>query len=50
MDCFQAYDIRGVVGESISEDICYNVARAAVKVLQAKDIVIGHDARETSLS
>ncbi len=47
-ECFKAYDIRGVVGESITEEVCYQIGRATATVLVAKSMVIGHDARESS--
>src|SRR3954469_6999171 len=47
---FKAYDVRGIYGEQIDEDIAYRIGRAFVRVL-AKDygdglnIGLGHDMR-----
>jgi phosphomannomutase len=46
--CFKAYDIRGEIGVNIDEDIAYRIGRAVAQHFNAKSIVIGFDARETS--
>lgn len=48
LTCFKAYDIRGEIGVNIDEDIAYRIGRAAAQHFNAKTIVIGCDARETS--
>ena len=48
LTCFKAYDIRGEIGISIDEDIAYRIGRAVAQHLNAKSVVIGFDARETS--
>lgn len=48
LDCFKAYDIRGILGETIDEDIAYRIGRAFAETMQARTIVVGWDARETS--
>jgi phosphomannomutase len=46
--CFKAYDIRGEIGVNIDEGIAYRIGRAVAQHFNAKSIVIGFDARETS--
>ncbi len=46
--CFKTYDVRGEVGVNLDCSICYKIARAFTEHLNAKFIVVGHDARETS--
>ena len=48
INCFKAYDIRGVLGESVSEEVFYRVGRALVRVMAARSVVMGHDARASS--
>ena len=48
LTCFKAYDIRGEIGVNIDEDIAYRIGRAAAQHFNAKSVVIGFDARETS--
>ncbi len=48
--CFKAYDIRGKLEEQLDEDVAYRVGRAFAEFLQAKEIVVGGDVRETSES
>ena len=45
---FKEYDIRGIVGQDVTEDNFYKVARAAALVLCAKRVVVGYDARASS--
>jgi phosphomannomutase len=48
LSCFKAYDIRGEIGVNINEDIAYRIGRAVAQHFNAKSVVIGFDARETS--
>jgi phosphomannomutase len=48
LTCFKAYDIRGEIGVNINENIAYRIGRAVAQHFNAKSIVIGFDARETS--
>ena len=48
--CFKAYDVRGIIGQSFDDDIVYRVSRSLAQYLDAKKVVIGFDARETSKS
>jgi Phosphomannomutase len=49
LDCFKAYDVRGEIGRTFNPEICYRISRAFAKVLGTKRVVIGHDARSTSI-
>ena len=48
LTCFKAYDVRGKIGVNIDEGIAYRIGRAVAQRFDAKSIVIGFDARETS--
>ena len=48
LTCFKAYDIRGEIGVNIDEEMAYRIGRATAQHLEAKTVVIGFDARETS--
>ena len=48
VSAFKAYDVRGVIGETIDAGLVCRVARAATEVLGAKSAAVGFDARETS--
>lgn len=48
LSCFKAYDIRGEIGVNINENIAYRIGRSVAQHFNAKSIVIGFDARETS--
>ncbi len=45
---FSAYDIRGIYGQTLTDDVAYNVGRAAAFYLQAPEIAIGRDMRLSS--
>ena len=50
---FRGYDIRGVIGEQLNEDIYYTFGRAYATILANKkisDCQVGHDARVSSRS
>ncbi len=49
LTCFKAYDVRGKLGEEFNEEIAYRIGRATAQSQKAKTIVVGFDARETSL-
>ena len=46
--CFNNYDIRGIIGDELTEDIAYRIGLAVAAELNAKSIVVGYDARESS--
>ena len=48
IECFKSYDIRGVVGETVTEDIFYRIGRATAIVLDSTKVVTGFDARDSS--
>ena len=48
LNCFKAYDVRGVIGESVSEEAFARIGKAMAKVLDQKNAVVGYDARESS--
>ena len=50
LTCFKAYDIRGEIGVNIDEGIAYRIGRAVAQHFNAKSVVIGFDARKTSLA
>ena len=45
---FKAYDIRGVYGAEITEDVVFDIARAFVTFLGCKKIAVGRDCRVSS--
>jgi phosphomannomutase len=47
--CFKAYDIRGELLTQLNENVAYRVGRAFAENLSAKTVVVGADARKTSL-
>ena len=48
LTCFKAYDILGELGVNSDVAIAYRLGRAVAQHFQAKNIIIGFDARETS--
>ncbi len=47
---FKAYDIRGVYGETLNEEIAQAVGKAFPKVVETKEIIVGQDGRVSSPS
>lgn len=45
---FKAYDIRGTIGQTLTEDRVIRIGQAFAEVVKPQSVVIGHDARETS--
>lgn len=45
LDCFKAYDIRGIVPEQLNPTLAYEIGRAFASEIQCKKVVIGHDIR-----
>src|SRR5579859_5682350 len=45
---FKAYDIRGIYGESLTDDVAYRVGRAAAQYLNVPEIAVGRDMRLSS--
>ena len=48
LDCFKAYDVRGLVGETLDADIAYRIGRAFARVMLPGTVAIGRDNRESS--
>ena len=47
-EIFKAYDVRGVYGQTLTEDIAYKIGRAFVYFLNCKNVVVGTDMRLSS--
>lgn len=47
---FKAYDIRGIYGDTLTDEIAYKIGRAFVTFLQCGNVVVGRDIREHSAS
>ncbi len=47
-DIFRAYDIRGIYGVDLTDQIAYNVGKAFVSFLKCKRVVVGRDMRPHS--
>ena len=45
---FKAYDIRGVVGKDLNEDLACKIGRAFVSFLNCRRVVVGQDMRSSS--
>lgn len=45
---FKAYDIRGIYGESLTDEMAFKIGRALAQYLEADKIVIGYDMRPHS--
>ncbi|WP_414689361.1 phosphomannomutase/phosphoglucomutase [Nocardioides sp.] len=45
---FKAYDIRGLVGSQLDEELAHRIGAAFVRVLGADTVVVGHDMRPSS--
>lgn len=45
---FKAYDIRGIYGDTLTDDIAYQIGRAFVSFLGCKRVVVGRDMRSHS--
>ncbi|OUU25016.1 MAG: phosphomannomutase [Candidatus Endolissoclinum sp. TMED37] len=50
LHCFKSYDVRGILGKEINEEVFYRIARAFASTLDSKRVVVGHDARASSPS
>ncbi len=48
LSCFKDYDIRGEIGVNIDENIVFLIGHAVAQHFNAKSIVVGFDARESS--
>lgn len=48
MDAFRAYDIRGIYGTELTDELAYQVGRCLPKMLGTQSILVGRDARSSS--
>lgn len=48
MECFNTYDVRGRLGETLDADVARRIGNAFARVLGTENVVIGHDARPSS--
>ena len=46
---FKSYDIRGIYPDQLNENTAYQIGRGFVKYASAKKVVVGYDARLSSL-
>ena len=47
-EIFKAYDVRGIYGQNLTEEIAYNIGRAFVCFIKCKNAVVGIDMRISS--
>ena len=47
-DPFKAYDIRGIYGDNVTDELAYKVGRAFATELNAKTVAVGRDMRDSS--
>ena len=47
-EIFKAYDVRGIYGQNLTEDVAYKIGRAFVYFLKCKDVIVGTDMRISS--
>lgn len=45
---FGSYDIRGIYGENLNDEVAYRIGRAAAQYLQVPEIAVGRDMRLSS--
>ena len=46
---FKSYDIRGVFGDSIDQDIVYKIGKAFAEFITGDTIIVGHDGRISNI-
>jgi len=47
-EIFHAYDIRGIYGDTLTDEVAYRIGRAAAQYLQVPEIAVGRDMRLSS--
>lgn len=47
---FKAYDIRGIYGQNLNEDVAKDVGKAFATILRPTSVIVGRDGRTSSLS
>src|SRR5260370_37256731 len=45
---FKAYDVRGIYGQDLTDEIAYRIGRAAAQYLNTPEIAVGRDMRLSS--
>ena len=45
---FKAYDVRGIYGETLTNDIAYNIGNAFSQFVESNKIIVGHDGRNSN--
>ncbi|HLQ11516.1 MAG TPA: phosphomannomutase/phosphoglucomutase, partial [Ktedonobacteraceae bacterium] len=45
---FSAYDVRGIYGENLTDEVAYRIGRAAALYLNVPEIAVGRDMRLSS--
>ncbi len=45
---FLAYDVRGIYGQNMTDEVAYHIGRAAAQYLQVPEIAVGRDMRLSS--
>src|SRR5256885_9626950 len=45
---FKAYDVRGIAGENLTDEVAYRIGRAAAHYLDVPEIAVGRDMRLSS--
>ena len=45
---FKAYDVRGIYGTEVTEDLAYRLGRAYCDLIRPKKLIVGHDMRPSS--
>ena len=45
---FKAYDIRGIYGEALTDDLAYKIGRAFATFVKCRKVVVGRDMRPHS--
>ena len=45
---FKAYDVRGIYGQTLTNDIAYNIGTAFSQFVESETIIVGHDGRNSN--
>ena len=45
---FKAYDVRGIYGVTLTNEIAYNIGSAFSQFIESKTIIVGHDGRNSN--
>ena len=47
---FKAYDVRGVYGETLTDEIAYNIGMAFSQFVESDRVIVGHDGRNSNIN